>query len=316
MIKTLQISSILAVVIAAVLFVSSIVFGVHTDPRVEAFLETPGIKEQFAKLPGRGPARRSSQPLVEKAQAFARLMNPPKPEPRPASSKPTPPQDNTPVLKTETRPLFKVMGVSFYPAKPERSLVLVDEPGKGMHWVRQGSTVMKLTIEKVEDGKIMVRDSTGKVTEMPAERRSILMAGQPTGAAAPPARPVIPPRPVTTVTTRTRSTIPPRPATPGRSASTVRRTVPPGLPSSSSGREDPKLAELNDRLKAIRDASKANSGKVDTRSEAEREAEAMEMVKKLLLEGAKEKAGAAPGSPSPGSRTRVPPPASAYKRSR
>ncbi len=65
-------------------------------------------------------------------------------------------------------PKFKVLGTSYYKGRPELSLALIDEPGKGLHWVRQSSKVGHLLIEQVKDGIVVFKD--GKSTfELEAE---------------------------------------------------------------------------------------------------------------------------------------------------
>jgi hypothetical protein len=92
--------------------------------------------------------------------AFACYLNPPPPPPAQASpavarsaSQPAPPAPVT--------PKFNLVGTSFYATRPELSLALIDEPGKGFNWVRQGSSVGHLTIEQIKDGSITIKDSQG-----------------------------------------------------------------------------------------------------------------------------------------------------------
>jgi len=292
MIKTLQISSILAVALAAVLFVSSVVFGVHKDAEVEAFLKSPSIKDKFTQTMG-GAVKRpgdQSSPLVENAQRFASIMNPPKPV-----APERPPAPTTPVVTKAVEPAsvsakFRVLGTSYYDANPKMSLVFIDEPGKGLHWVRQGSDIMHLTIEEVKDGRIVVRDAQGTsemVAEDPAPILASGQAGLQSGAGAAAAvqaqsqanrigaggsaYPSIPPR----------ASIPPRP-TDGR-----RPPVSVGsLKSRLSEEENARLAALGDRLKAMQEAQSAPPGRVP--NEAENEDEAMAMMKKLLADGEQE----------------------------
>ena len=290
MIKTLQISSILAVVLAAVLFVSSVVFGVQKDTEVEAFLKSPSIKDKFTETMGGAVKRPSDQssPLVENAQRFASIMNPPKP-----TVPVRPPAPTTPVVTKAVEPAsvsakFRVLGTSYYDANPKMSLVFIDEPGKGLHWVRQGSDIMHLTIEEVKDGRIVVRDAQGTsemVAEDPAPILASGQAGLQSGAGAAAAvqaqsqanrigaggsaYPSIPPR----------ASIPPRP-TDGR-----RPPVSVGsLMSRLSEEEHARLAALGDRLKAMQEAQSARTAPKET----ENEDEAMAMMKKLLADGEQE----------------------------
>ena len=322
MIKTLQISSILAVVLAAVLFVSSVVFGVHKDAEVEAFLKSPSIKEKFTETMGGAVKRPSDQssPLVENAQRFASIIDPPKP-----TAPERPPVSTTPVVTKAVEPAqtsakFRVLGTSYYQANPLMSLAFIDEPGKGLHWVRQGSEIMHLTIEEVKDGRIVVRDAQG-ASEMVAEDRPItvsLLEGSPaaagksagaTPAVAPgssPAggqgsRPPIPPAagsayPVRNpraaggagdegISNGAYPSIPPRASIPPRTTDGRRPPVSVGsLKSRLSEEENARLASLGDRLKAMQEAQSTRI----VPNEAENEDEAMAMMKKLLADAEQE----------------------------
>jgi len=311
MIKTLQISSILAVVLAAVLLVSSVVFGVQKDAEVEAFLKSPSIKDKFTETMGGAVKRPSDQisPLVENAQRFASIMNPPKP-PAPVR----PPAPTTPVVAKAVEPAsvsakFRVLGMIYNEANPQMSLVFIDEPGKGLHWVRQGSEIMHLTIEEVKDGRIVVRDAQG-ASEMVAEDRSItvsLLEGASAGAmpALPPgsspaggqpaaagqgSRPPIPPAAGSAY-----PSIPPRASIPPRTNDGRRPPVSAGsLKSRLSEEENARLAALGDRLKAMQEAQSARTAP----NAAENEDEAMAMMKKLLADAEQESADAEVRAPA------------------
>jgi hypothetical protein len=177
MIKTLRITSIIAVVFAVVFFVFPAVFGFRGDKQIEQFLNSAGVIEGFREAKGDKveDERHEISPLVKQAEAFALYLNPPpKPKPEPSVS----------VVKSEPRPVgpvaakFKLIGTSRHVLQPELSLALIDEPGKGLYWVRQSSKVGHLIIEQVKDGLIVVRDGTNTfelVAERP-EKRSLLKA--------------------------------------------------------------------------------------------------------------------------------------------
>lgn len=155
MIKTLRITSVVAVVLAVVFFVLPPAFGVRGDEQIEQFLNSAGAIEQFKEAKGgRVKDRRQEiSPLVKQAEAFALYLNPP----------PKPKKIKAPVARREPRPKtvsakFKLIGTSFYELHPELSLALIDEPGKGLRWVKQFSEVGHLTIEQVKDGLVVVRD--------------------------------------------------------------------------------------------------------------------------------------------------------------
>lgn len=172
MIKTLRITSVVATVLAVIFvifFVFPVVFG--SDDHIEEFLNSPGVIEKFNKTVGNKATRGGDQtsPLVQQAGAFALYLDPPKPRtPR------TPTSGASGVTRgPAVTPKFKLLGTSYYKGKPELSLALIDEPGKGLHWVRQSSKVGHFLIEQVKDGIVVFKD--GKSTfELEAEQKPVI----------------------------------------------------------------------------------------------------------------------------------------------
>lgn len=166
MIKTLRITTIIAAILAVGFFAFPAVFGFRGDEQIEQFLKSPGAIEKFNKAKGAKLLKTGDQisPLVKQAAAFGLYLNPP-PKPKPKPKTPTvgrpslPPPDP---VKTTAK--FTLIGTSYYSAHPELSLAYIDEPGKGFHWVRQGSKVAHLVIEQVKDGSIVVKDRERTVT--------------------------------------------------------------------------------------------------------------------------------------------------------
>jgi hypothetical protein len=181
MIKTLRITSIIAVVLAVVFFVFPAVFGVRGDKQIEQFLNSAGVIEEFKEAKGEKSedSRREISPLVKQAEAFALYLNPPpKPEPVPSVAAKIEPRPAGPVTAK-----FKLIGTSRHVLQPELSLALIDEPGKGLYWVRQSNKVGHLIIEQVRDGLVVVRDGQNTfelVAERP-EKRSLLKANPSSG---------------------------------------------------------------------------------------------------------------------------------------
>jgi hypothetical protein len=177
MIKTLRITSVAAVVLAAVFFVFPAVFGIRGDKHREQLLNSAGAIEQFKEAKGGKFDNKGHEtsPLVKQAEAFALYLNPP-PKPTAASS----------VSRDEFRPRsvsakFKLVGTSRHESQPEMSLALIDEPGKGLHWVRPSSKVGHLIIEQVRDGVVVVRDgaSTFELVAERPERKSLIKSTMP-----------------------------------------------------------------------------------------------------------------------------------------
>ena len=167
MIKTLRITSIVAVVLAIVIFVFSVSYGFRGDENIRKFLSSPGAVEKFTAAEGQRAKASNDQisPLVQQARAFALYLNPPAPK---ISRNPKTGQSviNS---KLNVTPKFKVIGTSYYEQRPELSLALIDEPGKGIHWVKQSTTIGHLFIEEIKDGIIVVKGGT-ETFELVAER--------------------------------------------------------------------------------------------------------------------------------------------------
>jgi hypothetical protein len=171
MIKTLRIISIAAAALAAifvVFFVISVVFGAHSDEHIEKLLSSPGIIEKFNKTADNKTIRSDNEksPLEEQAGVFALYLNPPKPKKLKIVKGSTTSITRGPAVT----PKFKVIGTSYYKERPELSMALIDEPGKGLHWVRQSSKVGHLLIEQVKDGIVIVNDGQGTF-ELEAEQK-------------------------------------------------------------------------------------------------------------------------------------------------
>ena len=170
MIKTLRITSIVAAILAVIFFVLPVVFGVRSDKSMEELLNSPGAIENFINKSAGDKANASQNqisPLVQQAEAFALYLNPPKPRVvKPVAGR----GSAAPQRGPSVTPQFKVMGTSFYKGRPELSLALIDEPGKGLHWVRQSTKVGHLFIEQVKDGVVVVKDDKGSF-ELIAEQK-------------------------------------------------------------------------------------------------------------------------------------------------
>jgi hypothetical protein len=170
MIKTLRITSVIAAVLAVVFFVFPAIFGVRGDEQIEEFLKSPGAIDDFRKAQGDKSGGKESQisPLVKQAEAFALYLNPPAP-PKPKQGTPGAGAPSGPPGPSKVSPKFELIGTSYYAMRPELSLALIDEPGKGLRWVRQSSKVGHLIIDQVKDGRVFVRDGQ-RTFELVAER--------------------------------------------------------------------------------------------------------------------------------------------------
>lgn len=271
MIKTLRIMSILAVALAAVLVVFSVVvFGSRVDKDIEELLGEPDVIEKFNNSAGNKAARGTSQisPLVQQAGAFALYLNPPKPPaPRPVQGRPS-----TVTRAPSATPKFKVMGTSYYKGRPESSMALIDEPGKGLHWVRQSSMVGHLLIEEVKDGIVVVKDNSGTF-ELKAEETPHISLLE--GAPAVPSKPA-------GISSSTAERADSRPSTAASvkpsteySGKTGSRVVKPPLPRKTN-EEESAMTELTEKLAQLQKSFK--SDKDGSGPTAQEKAEMMEKL--------------------------------------
>jgi hypothetical protein len=148
-------------------YISKAERGLRIYEPFEQFLNSPSVIEKFNMAMG-NKAKTSvsrSSPLVQQATSFALYLNPKPEEPSAVRDKGgiTPPS-------LPTTPKFRVVAISYYEVQPELSLALIDEPGKGLHWVRQSSRVGHLVIEQIRDSLVVVKGDKGNF-ELPVEQR-------------------------------------------------------------------------------------------------------------------------------------------------
>ena len=157
MIKTLRITSVVAAILAGVFFVFPVIYGVRTDNSIDKFLKLPSAKEKFEDAADTKTKTGENQesPLVKQAEAFALYLNPDKPAvaKTPIKGAKIPSIDS----KVTVTPKFPVLATIFYPENPTLSQALIDEPGKGRHWVRQSSMIGHIFIEQVKDGLVVLK---------------------------------------------------------------------------------------------------------------------------------------------------------------
>lgn len=253
MIKTLRITTIIAAALAVVVLALPVVFGGRRDKDMQGFLNSASVVERFKQAAGGSAHTTSAQdsPLVKQAQAFARFLNPPRPR-RPIPHTPIgPPRPKTPVA-----PKFGLVGTSYYAANPELSLAFINEPGKGLRWVRQGSQIGHVAIEQVKDGLIVLRDGqrTFEMTVPPPPKTTLLDTGPATSSV--PGRPASPQATVTTTAKAPTTAATSRPRMPGVSTeqnALIERFMKSLQAGSRSGKMDSKrIEELFSNLGSMR----------------------------------------------------------------
>jgi hypothetical protein len=167
MIKTMRITGFVAAAITLGLLIFISARSMAANDKVENLLKIPGAAEQFqANLAGKKDTSGEQEtPLIKQAKEFALRINPP-PPPAPVIKAPVP---DAPRPQATISAKFKLIGTSYHIGDANDSWALIDEVGKGLHWVKQGSKVGYLIVEKIGDGAVLINDN-GKTYELTADR--------------------------------------------------------------------------------------------------------------------------------------------------
>jgi hypothetical protein len=188
MTKALRITSIAVAAAAVLLIALPAVFSSGMDEQTQSLLNSPGVLESLEKTTALADAGTVS-PLVQQARDFAKYLNPPPP---PKPKRPAPARSSRPAVRPQkVSARFELLGTSYYALRPEMSLALIDEPGRGLRWIRQSSKIGHLVVEEVKDGRVVIRDGT-RTYELQAERvpkRNLVKSESPYSAEAPAALP-------------------------------------------------------------------------------------------------------------------------------
>ena len=196
MLKTLRITSIIAVIVAVCGAAALVFMGLKGNPQVNAVLDTPGIVEQFkGKVKDQDIKDDKSSPLVAQAKAFALRIDPP-PPPKPPAPKVTPPKEVArtappkPVIpQPKVTPTVKsdLLATVVYKSAPERSLALLQTSGTKQEWFRQGETVGHLEIQEIRDGSVVFtqggKNPQEKFVPQKTQIKSLLKSEQAASAA-------------------------------------------------------------------------------------------------------------------------------------
>ena len=169
MIKTIYLTGILSLAGAGIIFSLCTIQYVKSTKATEKNYNY-SIVERFRQA-GNNKGNRDKQiisPLVKQAQAFAMYLNPPEP-PKPKEEKRLQKAvEKKPVIivKPEApKPKFKVIATSYYRSNPVESMALVEEPGSGIRWIKQGEHLGHFFVEKIKHG-ILVCQSGDDIFEM------------------------------------------------------------------------------------------------------------------------------------------------------
>jgi hypothetical protein len=268
MIKTLQITSIIAAILAGVFIVFPVMYGVRSNEQIGKFLELPSVKEKFESAADiktkTGQSRES--PLVKQAEAFALYLNPLKPAVRKVTKGTRIPGISG---KVNVTPKFPVLATIVYPDNPTLSQALINEPGKGRHWVRQSSMVGHLFVEQVSDGHVVLKSGDETYNIEIAEKAVTGSTGKPSTVSS---------------LRNSRSSVKPKLTAFSRAAAARARRakkIPTRTQKSSS--DEKRVDELVDKLKDLQQHSVTNNAdsKLDPEEQEQRKARIQELISKF-----------------------------------
>ena len=96
-------------------------------------------------------------PLVSQASEYALIIDPPKPPEAKVEEKPQPRITQPPALASRPSAKFKLLSTSYNRDRPEDSVALISEPGKGEHWAKVGDFIGNFVLEEIKSGVIIYR---------------------------------------------------------------------------------------------------------------------------------------------------------------
>lgn len=249
MIKTLRITSVLVAMGAIALLGISVVYGIDKDSEVQALVASNGPVAQFEKNLGRTAAAKNvntKHPLVLAAEGFARLLNPPKPQPRVVPKRSTPGKIK-PSVSQNLSGNTKLVGTCYNADDPSLSFALVDVPGKGQRWVSVNDKIDHHVIGEILDGKVILHNGAKRQTLVVEKKATMsLIKGEnkgvtrtatvrPVNAAARPSK-----------TTPTRSSLPRRPVLRPQTRTAPLRALNPVTPEERERMLDRVMAEAQE----------------------------------------------------------------------
>lgn len=207
MLKTLRITSLVALIVAVCGVAAMGVLGLRGDSEIASFLDKPGVVDAAAaeKPPETDPQQVES-PLVVQSKLFALRINPPPPPPpkvvEPPKTEPKkevvkrelpppPPVVEPPRPKGAVNAKFTLLATVMCTADRSRSMALLQQSGGTQEWFREGERVGHLDVDEVRDGSVVFsqggRNPQTLFVPVKPEGKSLLKhpattAARPTGA--------------------------------------------------------------------------------------------------------------------------------------
>ena len=195
MLKTLRITSLIALVLAVCGVLLIVVFGLRGDADIKGYLQSPGVIKQFEEKSKEADKDAPESPLVTQAHEFALRINPPPPPPQqPASvrreAKPVEQQPVQPQLQPQSARSFStnfdLLATVLCEADPSRSMVLLKQASGKEEWFWQSETIGHFKIDEVRNGSVIFsqdgRNPQEKFVPAKPQAQSLLKADVTTSA--------------------------------------------------------------------------------------------------------------------------------------
>lgn len=169
MLKTLRITSFIALAAAVCGVIAIVAFGLRGDSEILSFLAKPGVVDDAkGKIQADSGDKEDESALVKQSRLFAlRIDPPPPPKPKEPLKPKDPPKSKTVVTreppkkvvepprpKTRINAKFSLLA-TVQCADPTRSMALLKQAGGKEEWFWQGERVGHLDIDEVRDGSVV-----------------------------------------------------------------------------------------------------------------------------------------------------------------
>ncbi len=172
--------SVLVLISAGIVFVRCGMLWLQNIPEIEQDPELP-IEERFQKAVSsrENNKQQALSPLVQQAQNFAVYINPPPPsKPKQIPAVRTGSERNSSAVNLPNiTAKFRLLATCYNRSRPEESVALVSEPGRGSHWVEKGELLGHFVVESVERGVIVYKHGD-KLHEMKVETKDSIQIAQ------------------------------------------------------------------------------------------------------------------------------------------
>jgi len=193
MLKTLKVTSLVTVILAAIGVITVVVLGLKGDPQIKDFLAKPGIVDELRGKSGQGGTEEDkSSPLVALARAIALRFDPPSPPKPKVEAKPPRAKPDSSVIpqpKVQTIAKFDLLATVVYETAPEKSLALLKTTANKQEWFRQGEKAGHLELYEIRDGSVVFTQGGGNSQEIfvPAkpQTKSLLKGDRPVSTTGP-----------------------------------------------------------------------------------------------------------------------------------